>query len=293
MTTSLLRTAFLPGNKTLTVALGVSVLVHASLLVVRFVAPETFHLKPADPQLEIILVNAKSEARNHTADALAQVALAGGGDQAEGRAKSPLPPTEQMEDGDALQQSQRRVAALEEQQRQLMTQARVAKQSIQQALDKKGEHRTEAALSGEDLLANAKLMARQFAQIDRQVEDYNKRPRRHNYSPSTSEYKFAQYVEGWRQKIERIGSLNYPEAARGKYYGQLILTVSIKADGTVERIEIDRSSGVEILDQAALRIVRMGEPYGQFPPEMRKDTDVLAITRTWTFSNDTLETRTK
>ena len=293
MTASLVRTAFLPSNKTLTIALLVSVLVHASLLVVRFVAPETFRLKPADPQLEIILVNAKSDTRNHTADALAQVALAGGGDQAEGRAKSPLPPTAQIEDGDALQQSQRRVAELEEQQRQLMAQARAAKHAVQEVLDKKGDRRTEAALSGDDLLANAKLMARQFAQIDKQVEDYNKRPRRHNYAPSTSEYKYAQYVEGWRQKIERIGSLNYPEAARGKFYGQLILTVSIKADGTVERIDIDRSSGVEILDQAALRIVRMGEPYGQFPPSMRKDTDILAITRTWTFSNDTLETRGK
>lgn len=274
-------------------ALLVSVVVHACLLVVRFVAPETFRLKPADPDLEIILVNAKSESRNHKAEALAQVALEGGGDQAEGRAKSPLPPTAQIEEGDALQQKQRRVAELEEQQRQLMAQARAARQAVQQVLDKKEERHADAPTSGDDLLENAKLMARQFAQIDRQVEDYNKRPRRHNFAPSTSEYKFAQYVENWRQKIERIGSLNYPEAARGKYYGQLILTVNIKADGTVERVDIDRSSGVEILDQAALRIVRMGEPYAKFPPDMRKDTDILAITRTWIFSNDALATKGK
>lgn len=288
-----LQKALLPNNKKLTIALMLSVILHILLLLMRFVAPEVFRIKPADSQLEIILVNAKSVAHNTHADVLAQVALNGGGDQEQGRAKSPLPPSLQTDDGDALQQSKKRVAQLEEQQRHLITQAHAAQKQIQEILQKKSHPLPEATLPQNDLLDNAKLIARQFAQIDKQVEDYNKRPRRHFFSPSTSEYKYAQYVEEWRQKVEKIGTLNYPEAARGKLYGQLRLTVYIKSDGTLDAMELDQSSGIPILDRAAQRIVRMGEPYGKFSSEMRKETDILAITRTWIFTNDTLETKAK
>ena len=86
-------------------------------------------------------------------------------------------------------------------------------------------------------------------------------------------------------KVERVGNLNYPEAARErKLYGSLLLTVSIRADGSVETVEVNRSSGHRILDAAAVRIVEMAAPYAAFPPDVRRDTDILHITRMWTFT---------
>ena len=122
------------------------------------------------------------------------------------------------------------------------------------------------------------------AQINRRIEDYNQRPRKEFVGARAREYRFAQYVEGWRMKVERLGNVNYPEDARGRLYGSLILTVSIKTDGSLEAVEINRSSGHQVLDRAAERIVRLAAPYSAFPPDIRKDTDVLVITRTWTFA---------
>jgi protein TonB len=94
-------------------------------------------------------------------------------------------------------------------------------------------------------------------------------------------------VEAWRQKVEKIGNLNYPEAAKDKkLYGRLRMTVSIKADGSIENIEINESSGHKILDDAARRIVEMAGPYAAFSEDIRKDTDILSITRTWTFTKE-------
>ena len=74
------------------------------------------------------------------------------------------------------------------------------------------------------------------------------------------------------------------EAARGKLYGSLVLTIAILADGSVQRIDVNRSSGHKVLDDAAKRIVQMASPYAAFPPDIRRDTDVLEITRTWYFT---------
>ena len=123
------------------------------------------------------------------------------------------------------------------------------------------------------------------AQIARDLDTYQKRPKRRQVGARAEEYRFARYVEDWRQKVERVGNLNYPEAARQlKLYGNLILTVSIRADGSVEKVVIDRTSGHKVLDAAATRIVEMAAPYAPFPAEIRRDTEILDITRTWTFA---------
>src|SRR5438105_301796 len=97
--------------------------------------------------------------------------------------------------------------------------------------------------------------------------------------------RFARNVEDWRLKIEGIGNLNYPEAARSqKLYGSLVLTVSIRSDGTLENVEINHKSAHRVLDAAALKIVEMSAPYAPFPPDIKRDTDILTITRTWTFA---------
>ncbi|MDO9221687.1 MAG: energy transducer TonB, partial [Thiobacillus sp.] len=102
---------------------------------------------------------------------------------------------------------------------------------------------------------------------------------------NVKEYAFARYVEDWVTKVERVGNVNYPEAARRQgVYGSLKLTVSIRVDGSLEGVEVDRSSGSKILDAAAVKIVELASPYAAFPADMRKKTDILSITRTWTFT---------
>src|SRR5690606_20431408 len=96
-------------------------------------------------------------------------------------------------------------------------------------------------------------VARLEAQIERSLNEYAQRPRKVFIGSRAREYRFAQYVEAWRQKIERVGTLNYPEAARGRTYGSLLLSVVIRADGSVESVTVQRSSGEEVLDQAAIR----------------------------------------
>ncbi|NMG16532.1 energy transducer TonB, partial [Aromatoleum bremense] len=142
-----------------------------------------------------------------------------------------------------------------------------------------------ATPSGLDLLNSAATVARLEAEIDRQLDDYARRPRKKFIGARTKEYRFAQYVEDWRHKIERVGTLNYPEAARGRLYGSLLLVVAIRADGSIERVEVQRSSGEPILDEAAKRIVQLAAPFAPFPSDIRGDTDILEIARTWTFTN--------
>lgn len=138
-----------------------------------------------------------------------------------------------------------------------------------------------------ELIANQDDISHAESQIAKQQEDYQRRPRRKSVGVRSQEYKFAIYVEAWRQKVERIGNLNYPSAAREqKLYGNLQMTVYIKADGSLEKVEIRRSSGHRVLDDAARRIVELAAPYAPFPEDIRKEVDILDITRTWTFTKE-------
>jgi protein TonB len=139
--------------------------------------------------------------------------------------------------------------------------------------------------SASQLLASKNTeIARLTAELERKSLAYAKMPKRKAISASTKEYKYAAYLDAWRRKVERIGNLNYPDQAkRDQLYGNLVLHVAVKADGSVERIRVLHSSGHKILDDAAIRIVRMSAPFSPFPAEIRKETDILDITRTWQF----------
>ena len=144
--------------------------------------------------------------------------------------------------------------------------------------------RSELPTSNEMMQRTLEAM-RLEAQIAKDMDAYQKRPKRKFVGARAEEYRFARYVEDWRLKVERIGNLNYPEAARSKkLYGSLLLTVSIRADGSVEHVEVSKTSGHRILDAAAVKIVEMAAPYASFPPDIRRDTDILHITRTWSFT---------
>ena len=272
-------------RRNLTLALGASLLLHAVLLAIRFTPPD-FMDKAREQALEVILVNSKSKARPDKAQAKAQTNLDGGGNTDEDRrAKTPLPPSANTREGDRLMEAKRRVADLEAQAQQQMTRLK-GERSV--SIDKSKVNPVAAPepnVSGTDLASSALAIARLEGQIARQMEEYNKRPRKQVIGARTEEYRFAQYVEDWRQKIERIGNLNYPDAAKGKLYGSLTLSVVIKANGDLKQVEVIRSSGQALLDDAARRIVRMAAPYAPFPPNIQRDTDELDITRTWTFTN--------
>ena len=272
-----------PNNRRLEIALAVSLVIHALLLTLHFKFPQASNTM-REKAMDIVLVNAKSAKKPRDAQALAQSNLDGGGNTDENRrAKTPLPPTLQQNTGNDIEQMQRRVRELEARQQTLLTQAKSLR-SAAPAQNASEQPTPSPNISGLDLAESARAMARLEGEISKSVDEYNKRPRKKNIGARTEEYRFAQYIEAWRQKIERIGTLNYPDAARGKLYGSLVLTVTIMPDGQVARIEINRSSGHKILDDSARRIVQMASPYAAFPPEIRRDTDVLEITRTWHFT---------
>jgi len=300
--------------------LGITLLVSAVLhlvviIAVNFEPPKLKFFKDKMPPLEVMLVNAKTETAPTKADALAQANLnRGGNTEADRKMKSALPapkdkPTEATLKPAAeakqtaksakaeaeAERKQQRVAKLEKEAQELMMQTQAKKKiethSVQEAAATQPEkgQQTPAAktVSMADMVANSLEMARLEAQIAKQQDEYQKRPKRKFLGARTQEYRFATYVEAWRQKVEKIGNLNYPEAAKDqKLYGQLRMTVTIKADGTIEDIDINQSSGHKILDDAAERIVRLAEPYAPFPEDIRKDVDILGITRTWTFTKE-------
>lgn len=271
-------------SRLLSWCLGVSILLHAVLLSIHFRFPES--LKFSSPQpLEVILVNAKTKQKPASARALAQANLDGGGNtDQERRAKTPMPVTKAPEHGKDLAQAQRRVKELEAQQQQLLAAAKaVAPIAASETPRQPPAEEAAPQVVGRDLRELALAAMKLQAQIDKRHEEYQKRPRKQFIGANASEYRFAQYEEDWRNKVERVGTLNYPAEARGKMYGNLRLEVTIKPDGSVDSVRLDRSSGLKVLDDAAFRIVRMAAPYGEFPPDIRKDTDLLVITRTWFF----------
>ena len=282
-----------PDGRSLWLALGVSLLLHVVVLSLHFTFPDAARAFQ-DRALDIILVNSRSARKPSEAQALAQANLDGGGNSEEKRrAKTPLPPAPKHQDGDDLDHSQERIQELEAHQQRLAAQTR-SRTTVAPAADKQVQPEPTPSVSGRDLAHSALAMARLEGEIAKEVDDYNQRPRKKFIGTRADEYRFAQYNEEWRLKVERVGTLNYPEAARGKLYGSLILTVSIRSDGTVASVEINRSSGHKVLDDAARRIVAMAAPFAAFPPAIRHDTDVLVITRSWNFTQrDSLETKAR
>lgn len=274
-----------PSRRKLTLALSVSLALHAVLLSIHFKLPEALG-KASERALDVILVNSKSASKPVNAQAKAQTNLDGGGNTDEDRrAKTPLPPSRKDTEGDSLKEAHQRVTELETRQQQLLTQTKSTNTVAADKRTKEAAPVTAPGISGADLASSALAIARIEGQIARQVEDYNQRPRKKFIGARAEEYRFAQYVEDWRQKIERVGNLNYPEAAKGRLYGSLVLTVIIKSNGELERVDINRSSGKKLLDEAAQRIVQLAAPYAVFPESIRRDTDVIEITRTWSFTS--------
>ena len=273
-------------NRTLMSALAASFGVHVVVLAVRFVDPQFLRVRASDPALEIILVNARSEVKPAQAEVLAQANLDGGGANDAGRRSSPLPNLFDPRDGDALEAARRRAQPIEQEQQRRLT---LPGEGDAFALAPRQEVQALEPDSGTQEEMRERL-ARMQAEIAKQISDYQKRPRRHHFMPSTSEYRYARYVEDWRSWVEKVGNEHYPDEARGRFYGALRLTVVIRKDGALLEAVVEQGSGSKVLDRAARRIVALAAPFPPFPPEIARDTDILEITRTWIFTNDQFAT---
>lgn len=311
------RAALLKVAKTVTafgVAIAISFVVHAVILTIHF-EPELKRLANKLPSLNVVLVNAKTKSAPDKAKLLAQANLdRGGNTDANRQMKTMLPAPKQKTTEVKLKPSaqahsaakaakleaqearqQKRLRILEKQAQELLTQINAVKkvdsnptQDAASAEPEQGDQKAIAkSLNRADLIAASIEIDQLEAQIAKQQDEYQKRPKRRFIGARTKEASDALYLEAWRQKVERIGNMNYPEAARNqKIYGQLRITVSIKSDGTIEDIKIDKSSGSKILDEAAKNILNLAAPYARFSEEMKKNTDILGITRTWTFTQE-------
>jgi len=126
-------------------------------------------------------------------------------------------------------------------------------------------------------------MARRAAEIQLRSEAYAKRPKRKFVSASTREYAYAGYMRQWVDRVQRVGNLNYPdEARRRRIGGVVVISVAVRRDGSVEKTVIVESSHTPMLDAAALRIVKLSEPFAPLP-KTPEDVDILHVTRTWQF----------
>ena len=278
--------------------LGVSVfgsfLVHMVVILgVTFTLPKLRDL-PGLPTLEITLVQTASDKRPQDAEYLAQANQDGGGDSdASDIAKNPLPVREISpvnRDYPTFQSNpQKRVPSERELTTQLSRQDD-RKIKAQQPKPQKKDLQLQPPNLG--LMARAEILeesSRLNAEISRTWQEYQKRPRHKFLNARTQEYKYAAYMDAWRAKVERIGNLNYPEEAKRLHLtGNLLLDVALNADGSINNLAIRRSSGQKVLDDAAVHIVELAAPFAPFPPEIRADTDVLHITRTWKFNESGL-----
>jgi periplasmic protein TonB len=260
---------------------------HAVVLSIHFELPKLFKQNSLTPPLEVSLVNAKTLSKPSKADFLAQANLDGGGNtDAKRRLSSPLPRAAMDAQQTQLALAREQVETLEKQTRELMQQLK-AKTKLANQREADETTKADAAATFKQLSDKALELQRLEAQIAREFDNYQQRPKKKHIGARATEYRFARYVEDWRQKVERVGNDNYPAAARErKIYGSLVMTVGIKADGRIESVEVDRSSGKKLLDAAALKIVELASPYAPFPAEIRTDTDILYVTRTWSFTRE-------
>ena len=281
-----MRFKFIHDHLILSIAVAISVALHAAAMLVHFVAPAPAESRAVDPGLEVILVNAKHDKKPLKAEALAQADLDGGGAHDSGRSKSPLPDMQRSEDGDNVRAATRRIQELEQQQQQLLAQTQRRENFHLPQQEKRRLDDSHTPNKGSDDLDTSKALARMAAEISQTIEDQNKRPRKTFITPSTQKVGYAMYYKELQKRVEDFGTVHFPQKDGKKLYGELIIYIPIFQDGSIYEKDggprVEKSSGNQALDKAALRIVRHAAPFGKFPQNMRsndKDDLWVVITR--------------
>ncbi|OOZ41926.1 hypothetical protein BOW53_01790 [Solemya pervernicosa gill symbiont] len=298
-------------------------LVLHGLIILGITFSQEKRITPSAKTLEIILVQTRSKNAPEDADYLAQASQEGGGEneellrpqdtqssllpaKGEGMAPAPIPeidpvPTPELVEPQPEPSPQPYPEPI--QPTPPIPQVKPASQPVKQptvitTVSKKAKPRTAPKTtvkttksakkpSASQLISRSLEIASLTAELSENIQAYSQRKKHTSITANTREYKYASYLDAWRKKIERIGNLNYPdEARRNQLSGTLLLDVALNPDGTIESINLLRSSGYRVLDDAAIRIVELAAPFARFPDNIREETDILHITRTWQFADD-------
>lgn len=268
-------------------AVGLSVLVHAALF--YSVWPSVSKKMPLSAEPEIVLINYKNDEAVLEAVLLAQWQAAGGGDGKPNEAASaPFSGQQILSPNDlVLQAMRKRLRTLEINQQARLQQMESEWQALQNNTQADPSDNEDAATDENE---RALQLARELHVLKAQVTQYNSKPRIHFEAPSAKASVFAAYIENWRATIERLGTEHYPDTAKGQLSDSLQLTVYIDKEGHLLKVDIHQPAEAPIFNVAAQRIVRLAAPFGPFNDQMREQTDVLAITRSWHFTQGNLTT---
>lgn len=285
------KTALLKPRRELSgfqVALGVSLLIHAALLTIRFINPHAFDRIFQDTPLEVVLVNARVDdkagaPRSVTRpQALAQHQISGGGEAARGLAASPLPSSPASREGDVSNDAQQHLQQLQAQQQQMLI-------SLKQQLTQLPQENVKAANRHDQAQQEIKRqqLLNLLATIEKRIQQENARPTKRYIGPNTRSVVYAQYYDSLRRKIERIGTENFPTADGQKLYGELVVAITIDRRGNITELEIMQGgSGNRQLDQRAKAIARAAAPFGEFTEAMRRQADQLVVVTRFQFTKE-------
>lgn len=269
-------------------AILLSLLCHAALL--GWQRQVAVPVRPPVSELEIVMMNAGTDSAPVKAQVLAQVNVDGGGQATSGVASNNLPYLDQAPEAVVLERLIKQRLQLEAEQQQLLTQLQ-SQQLVQDSRPteqflKDTQQPGQDERNQEQVLLNSSLTA-----LSEQVQRYNQRPRTMFDAPSAQQARFAEYVNLWRQRIEEIGTQQYPTGTEGKAYGSVQASLTIRSDGVLTDISIDRPSDKALLNQAVTRIAQLASPFAPFPREMALRVDQIVLTRTWHFVDGTLQAR--
>jgi protein TonB len=262
------------------IAIGLSLMLHAGLLAFRLADPQGFDRLMTQTPLDIILVNARSNAdAPDKPQALAQAHLQGGGDVAQGRAQSPLPLSERQQSGQADDATSTKLRQLKQQQAAMLAQV---KQQL--SMNRLKQEATAAQAAERD--QQQRQLLDTLAEIEQRINEQNARPRTRYVSPSTREVSYALYHDSMRRLIEEHGTRYFPQVQGHKLYGSLTLVLTVNARGQVIASQILKSSGQAELDKQALALAENAGPFGPFTNEMKREFDQLAMVSRYTFKRN-------
>lgn len=265
-----------------------SVLLHLAVLAWQRTTPPAPAPRPSE--LEIVLINAGTESEPSQAQLLAQVNTDGGGEAQSGFRTTTAPQTGETAEPVLLDALVQQRQELELQQQQLLTQIN-SQQKVSQGRPTAKIAETNEVTGQDQVDQESILLNGEIAVLNEKIQRYNARPRKHFDAPSTRKTPYAQYIDQWRQRIEQVGTEHYPSGVGGKSYGSVQATLTIRADGSIVEITINRPSDQPLLNQAVRRIAQLAAPFAPFPADMARQVDQIVLTRTWHFINGALETK--
>ncbi len=273
-------TLYQDSNEALVVSLALALALHALIILGVAFEPETGERNPPLPTLDIALVPRTNTETPDQAEYLAAHSQSGAGN------------TRERVEAQMAQEARLRNAPPPEPappEPEVLTQARSETRVEAAELNPAPARPTPTAA---ELIERSMEVVSLDQQIRQSMQAYAERPRQTFISAATREFKYANYMNDWVNKVERVGNLNYPDEARRRgLSGSLLLDVALNPDGSIYNITILRPSGHKVLDDAAINIVRLAAPFPPLPDDIRRDTDILHITRTWEFLSGGLSTR--